>query len=460
MAHSEAVAPRSFASKTAMYDFLDEQFKNILFVKSKFSHSANLFTGLSNAAALLFYNLNALSDPVATLQDLPVNWVGFYLLAREDVLTLGPFQGKVACTEIRVGKGVCGTAVATRKSQLVADVHQFPGHIACDGGSNSEIVIPLRTADGSIAGVLDIDSTRLGHFDAEDMQRLEALAARLGALYSFPFILPSAHPPKDVVTKQVRVASIDVITTTHPVIASSGYRTELEQALGVLSLPEILFPHNKIVIANAVSGRRVTFDASSALARSRVGCLQQSSKDKLNGVSAAQSWCQSPFAVFDPKVDWAWRNDFDGVWQEQNGEPIAREHFLCSVPGEGFNWSLLRDQTIPLLLFDHVDLFEDDLHDGGISKMSAKIRVMPTALFLLCRHFVRVDGKGAAAREVRVFFEVGATEYLCMEVSDKVLLPEALATEAVQELMRRHGSEDEVIGHMATANVSSRRIKF
>ena len=114
---------------------------------------------LSNAAALL-YN---------TLPDL--NWAGFYLM-EDGMLVLGPFQGKPACIEIQVGRGVCGTAVAEDRTQLVYDVHQFPGHIACDSASNSEIVVPIRAED-RIVGVLDIDSPLTGRFTEEDRVGLE-----------------------------------------------------------------------------------------------------------------------------------------------------------------------------------------------------------------------------------------------------------------------------------------------
>ena len=117
---------------------------------------------LANAAALLWEHLEN------------INWAGFYLLEGE-TLVLGPFQGKTACIEIPVGKGVCGTAVAEKATQLVADVHRFPGHIACDSASNSEIVIPLRK-DGCIIGVLDIDSPLYGRFTETDRQNLEIFA--------------------------------------------------------------------------------------------------------------------------------------------------------------------------------------------------------------------------------------------------------------------------------------------
>ena len=102
-----------------------------------------------------------------------INWAGFYLM-EGGKLVLGPFQGKVACTEIEVGSGVCGTAVAQRKTQLVKNVHEFSGHIACDGASNSEIVVPLFK-DGEVFGVLDIDSPSLARFSEEDREGFEAL---------------------------------------------------------------------------------------------------------------------------------------------------------------------------------------------------------------------------------------------------------------------------------------------
>ncbi|MGE5186956.1 MAG: GAF domain-containing protein [Acidobacteriota bacterium] len=118
---------------------------------------------------------------------LPVaSWVGFYVRRpkrsaaadageREDELVLGPFQGKVACVRIALGRGVCGTAAAERRTVIVADVDQFPGHIACDAGSRSEIVVPI-VRDGRVVAVLDVDSYELAAFDAEDARGLEQVA--------------------------------------------------------------------------------------------------------------------------------------------------------------------------------------------------------------------------------------------------------------------------------------------
>ena len=119
-----------------------------------------LTANLANASALLWQHL---AD---------INWVGFYLMM-DGALVLGPFQGKPACIRIAVGRGVCGTAVAQDAVQLVPDVHQFPGHIACDSASNSEIVLPIHK-NGQVWGVLDIDSPFVDRFTAEDKTGLEA----------------------------------------------------------------------------------------------------------------------------------------------------------------------------------------------------------------------------------------------------------------------------------------------
>lgn len=119
------------------------------------SDVSDLIANLSNVSALLNTELT------------DINWVGFYLL-KDDKLILGPFQGKPACVNIPVGKGVCGTAVSTDSLQLVKDVHAFPGHIACDSASNSEIVLPLHDKSGKVVAVLDIDSPTLGRFSEAD----------------------------------------------------------------------------------------------------------------------------------------------------------------------------------------------------------------------------------------------------------------------------------------------------
>jgi hypothetical protein len=119
------------------------------------SDVANLISNLSNVSALLSMELDN------------INWVGFYLL-NENELVLGPFQGKPACVTIPIGKGVCGTAVSTDSLQLVKDVHDFPGHIACDSSSRSELVMPLHDESGRVIAVLDIDSPTTGRFTDAD----------------------------------------------------------------------------------------------------------------------------------------------------------------------------------------------------------------------------------------------------------------------------------------------------
>ena len=125
----------------------------------------DLIANLSNISALLNMELEQ------------INWVGFYLL-KQDQLVLGPFQGNPACVRIPVGRGVCGTAISENKVQRVADAHAFPGHIACDATSNSEIVIPL-TVKGKLIGVLDIDSPNLSRFDQNDEQGLVSFVEAL-----------------------------------------------------------------------------------------------------------------------------------------------------------------------------------------------------------------------------------------------------------------------------------------
>ena len=132
-----------------------------------FSGERDPWANAANAAALVF---EALPD---------LNWAGFYFL-RGGELVVGPFQGRVACVRIPLGSGVCGTAAARRATLVVSDVHAFPGHIACDAASNSEIVVPLLAGE-RLVGVLDLDSPLLNRFGADDARLLEALAERLVA---------------------------------------------------------------------------------------------------------------------------------------------------------------------------------------------------------------------------------------------------------------------------------------
>jgi GAF domain-containing protein len=147
-------------SRIENYELVKKQLQALLHGEN------NQIANLSNTSALLNQFLDR------------INWVGFYLMDENNELVLGPFQGLPACVRIPLGKGVCGTSAKKMESIRVEDVHQFPGHIACDAASNSEIVIPL-IKDGKLLGVLDIDSPEKNRFDELDQQQLEELTAIL-----------------------------------------------------------------------------------------------------------------------------------------------------------------------------------------------------------------------------------------------------------------------------------------
>jgi GAF domain-containing protein len=142
-------------SKSELYDQLASQLSSLL------AGERDLIANAANFSSLIFHSLPDL------------NWAGFYF-AKDGDLVLGPFQGQPACVRIRVGQGVCGAAAATRATTIVPNVHEFPGHIACDSASNSEIVIPLSKG-GDLIGVLDLDSPSAARFDEEDAAGLEML---------------------------------------------------------------------------------------------------------------------------------------------------------------------------------------------------------------------------------------------------------------------------------------------
>lgn len=157
--------------KKELYKLLEAQ------IKAMTESTPYLWSNLANISAVLG---SALSD---------INWVGFYLIPKyfpahfplenmgdkKELLLVGPFQGLPACVEIQIGKGVCGTAVEKNEIMLVKNVHEFPGHIACDSASNSEIVLPLHNANGDVVAVLDIDSPSLARFDEADKDGLCAV---------------------------------------------------------------------------------------------------------------------------------------------------------------------------------------------------------------------------------------------------------------------------------------------
>lgn len=155
-----------FESKDELYSYMNIMLEGLI------SEEPDWLANLSNASSLLWMLVD------------DINWAGFYLYKNNE-LVLGPFHGKPACTHIQMGKGVCGTAAEQGKTQLVKNVHEFPGHIACDSQSNSEIVIPLFK-ENKLKGVLDIDSPKLGRFDDTDKKYLELFAELLERYVSFP----------------------------------------------------------------------------------------------------------------------------------------------------------------------------------------------------------------------------------------------------------------------------------
>lgn len=148
--------------KTEFYRELAQQLEALL------HGEPNMIANAANTSALIFQ----------TMPDL--NWAGFYFLDSDEELVLGPFQGKPACVRIPVGRGVCGTAVKEGRSILVEDVHVFPGHIACDAASRSELVVPVRR-DGRVIGVIDLDSPEPARFDRDDQVGIEKLAVIFAA---------------------------------------------------------------------------------------------------------------------------------------------------------------------------------------------------------------------------------------------------------------------------------------
>jgi L-methionine (R)-S-oxide reductase len=159
---SSAISPPSDTTdKKTLYAEIHRALQAVL------TGESDVIANLANSAALLFWSLPA------------VNWAGFYLL-KERELVLGPFQGKIACIRIKLGQGVCGSAAEQRQTLVVSNVHEFPGHIACDSASNSEIVVPIIKND-ALVGVLDVDSPEFARFDDGDKAGLEEFVQILTA---------------------------------------------------------------------------------------------------------------------------------------------------------------------------------------------------------------------------------------------------------------------------------------
>nr|POF08167.1 free methionine-r-sulfoxide reductase [Quercus suber] len=178
MVHADASNFAPGVSKIAAYQQVLEQLQSLLDGQRNWRDSVQrnrTASNTANTASLLWHALHALPSPSAD-----VNWAGFYVLdpSKQHQLILGPFQGKVACQTIAFGRGVCGAAASTQKTQLVPNVEEFPGHIACDGDSRSEIVVPIVRGAKTVA-IIDIDCAVENGFDADDQRWLEQLAATL-----------------------------------------------------------------------------------------------------------------------------------------------------------------------------------------------------------------------------------------------------------------------------------------
>jgi len=164
--HQSGELQEQGSSKAEQYQLLAEQLGSV------FENESDFIANMANFSALIYHSLADL------------NWAGFYIL-RGDALILGPFQGQPACVRIPLGKGVCGTSAQRWETIRVDDVHQFPGHIACDSASQSEIVIPIIKEE-RLVGVLDLDSPILKRFDADDAAGLEALISIFMSLTIIP----------------------------------------------------------------------------------------------------------------------------------------------------------------------------------------------------------------------------------------------------------------------------------
>ncbi|KAK3080552.1 hypothetical protein LTS18_000333 [Coniosporium uncinatum] len=175
MVHAESSTFASGMSKREVYAQILEQ------ARALFEGQRNWVCNLANASSLVYHGLHSLPTPSSA-----INWCGFYVVdpKKADHLVLGPFQGQVACQTIAFGKEVCGAAAESGKTQLVPDVEEFPGHIACDANSKSEIVVPILQ-DGKVMAIIDIDCAELNGFDESDQRALEELASLIAGACEF-----------------------------------------------------------------------------------------------------------------------------------------------------------------------------------------------------------------------------------------------------------------------------------
>ena len=497
----EPAQPATFASKAEMYRYVHSQLPALIVDATPSTNpAAHLQMTLANVSSLLFYALNAYADPNAPLQRLPVNWLGFYLMTSSDSMTLGPFQGRVACTKIKVGRGVCGTAVLTGKHQLVPDVHLFEGHIACDGDSESEIVVLLRAAqDQRIVGLLDIDSTRKNQFDEEDLEGLLPVVSALGEALQYPYRPPVAMrgaadaspPPSAAVATAVPpplrqvagnvaappstaaatavtprfphpdVAPQPELTTRRfgpwefqlselPRILSQSEQAALESSLGIAALPEIGFGANSLRIVHAPSRLALSFSLFDVLQAAASFYKEHEYATHVREslvIPTAESWKRSPFGRFDPKVDWAWRHNSFGLRQYEGETPDTAHWTVIPDPTASIDWELLKRTDVPILFYGSVQLFEDDLHDAGIVSCSVKFRVMSDCFLVLLRHVVRVDRVAVSCRDVRVFHKLTAPVPSVEHGTAALGLPEVVAEEQLRRMdLSDNGGEEQPRG--------------
>jgi putative methionine-R-sulfoxide reductase with GAF domain len=528
-----------FSSREACYEGCLEQVKALVTADAEFT------SALSNAASVLFYNLNAFANSGAPLHALDVNWCGFYLLHSAQDLLLGPFQGKVACQKIRIGKGVCGTSVLHRKNQAVPDVHAFPGHIACDGGSESEAVVLIRDTAGRIVGLLDIDSTKKNFFSDSDIAPLEAICNHLGATLTGKFPISSArpsavgaeaveatrlptaipafsvqttqrspqagagagaatsakspttttfvhHPPakstptKAPTTNNVVIGPWEFQSVQHDMMMKSAAFGDWEEHLHVKMLPEIIFNENRLNFVCALQPAHRATDANGLVPVStRPGYFRftANAADALKSatefyktdayrsvaseiaVPASASWdkYRESMQSFDPNIDWAFRNRYVGTVDFTPGagtEPqrlaMTRLDDPKAAPArQRVNYDMLKRTDLPIKFFAAFDLFDDDLHDGGMSKLSVKSRAMDTCFFALLRHVVRVDGVILLVRDVRVYHEYALSPptVVIEEVERRLTLDDFAAANPATDretLRRQMAREDECLPTMQT----------
>lgn len=361
--------------------------------------AAVLMTVLGNLSSVLFYSMNALVDVNAKVQQLPVNWVGFYLMTTPTKLTLGPFQGKLACTQISLGKGVCGTVALHGKAQCVRDVNAHPNHIACDSASVSEVVIPIRNANNKVVAVLDIDSTVLGQFTEEDdvvpLTKLCEMIGRRLEFVLYPAARPfgaadapaTARPAPFAAMHATQGTSTGAATTTSttaaattatgtgiPVtqaastaaiagsrpdvrtkmiqpwvfqttalqrIANTNEANAIQAALGVSALPEIVFADNTLRFIHEPTKVELHVSAQEVL-RSAAAFYRTEDYRRVRdamAIAAPASWeaKRAQHSVYDASIDWTFRHAFLGTWKRSGarGEPHLSTPLAVRFEDEG-----------------------------------------------------------------------------------------------------------------------------